>query len=284
MGFRPAARPGHPFLAGAPVLVAHRGGAGIAPENTMEAFRLAVTGYGADMLEMDAHLTADGQVVVIHDATVDRTTDGSGAVAAMTADQVRSLDAGFRFTDARGEAAFRGRGVRVPLFSEVLEAFPDTRINVECKCGRVAQPLVDLVLRHGAQHRVLVAAADERNRRAVRGYPGPWGASRSQLRPFYLLHRLPLGFLYTPRVDALQIPETWDGRRILTPRFLREAHRRNLPVHVWTVDAEDDMRRLLEMGVDAIQTDRPDRLARVLHEVSGRPLPPALTGGAAELP
>ena len=282
MGFRPAARPGHPFLAGAPVLVAHRGGAGLAPENTLEAFRLAVDGYGADMLEMDVHLTADDEVVVIHDPTVDRTTDGSGAVAAMGADEIRSLDAGYTFQDPDGAFSYRGRGTRVPLFAEVLQEFPETRLNVECKCPRVARPLVELILRHEAQHRVLVAAAEEANRKAVRGYPGPWGASSAQLRPFHVLHRLPLGFLYTPRADALQIPETWKGRRILTERFLREAHRRNLPVHVWTVDREDDMRRLLAMGVDAIQTDRPDRLARVLHEFGGRALPPAMAGDARE--
>jgi glycerophosphoryl diester phosphodiesterase len=200
----------------------------------------------------------------------------------MTGGEIRSLDAGYRFRDPKGVFSFRGQGARVPLFSEVLEAFPQTRLNVECKCRRVARPLVDLILRYRAQHRVLVAVADEANREAVRGYPGPWGASTAQLRSFYFLHRLPLGSLYTPRVDALQIPETWKGRRILTPRFLREAHRRNLPVHVWTVDREDDMRRLLEMGVDAIQTDRPDRLARVLHEFGGRALPPALSGDARE--
>jgi len=276
MGFRPASRPGHPYLAGAPILVAHRGGARLAPENTMEAFQLAVDGYDADMLEMDVHLTADGQVVVMHDETVDRTTDGAGAVADLPWDALAELDAGHGFLDLAGAHAFQGRGVRVPRFQDVLEAFPHIRINVECKCARVARPLVAMILHHGAQDRVLVAAGEEGNRRAARGYTGPWGASRRQLRRFYLLHRIPAGSLYTPRADALQIPEVWKGRRILTPRFLEEAHRRNLPVHVWTVDEEADMRRLLEMGVDAIQTDRRDRLARVLHQERGRPLPPGL--------
>lgn len=276
MGVRPSTRPGHPYLAGAPLLVAHRGGARLAPENTLEAFRQAVEGYGADMLEMDVHLTADGEVVVIHDESVDRTTDGAGPVAEMTLPEIQDLDAGYRFTDLGGGHSFRGQGVAIPTFRAVLEAFPDTRLNVECKCGRVAEPLVRIIVEHGAQNRVLVAAGNEEDRRAVRGYAGPWGASRSQLRAFFILHRLPFGFLYTPRADALQIPEWWEGRQILTARFLAEAHLRNLPVHVWTVDEEADMRRLLEMGVDAIQTDRPDRLARVLHQERGRPLPPAM--------
>lgn len=90
----------------------------------------------------------------------------------------------------------------------------------------------------------------------------------------YVLHRLRLGWLHTPAVDALQLPELHDGRRILTPALIREAHAKNIAVHVWTVDEESDMRRLLEWGVDGIVTDRPDRLARVLHELHGRPLPP----------
>ncbi|MDT8341500.1 MAG: glycerophosphodiester phosphodiesterase [Longimicrobiales bacterium] len=276
MGLWPGARPGHPYLAGPPLLVAHRGGAGVAPENTLPAFRNALERYGSDMLELDVHLSADGEVVVIHDDTVDRTTDGTGAVAAMSLSQLREFDAGHRFRDPEGTPGFRGQGVRIPLFREVLEAFPGARLNVECKCARVAGPLVALIRRHGAEHRVLLAAAEESNRRAVRGYRGPWGASRAQLRRFYLLHRLPGGHLYTPAADTLQIPEWWRGRRILTPRFLREAHRRNLPVQVWTVDDADDMTRLLRMGVDGIQTDRPDRLAQVLHRETGRPLPPDL--------
>ncbi len=281
MGVRPAARPGHPYLAGAPMLVAHRGGAGLAPENTLEAFRLAVQGYDADILELDCRLTRDGEVVVIHDETVDRTTDGSGAVREMTVGEIQDLDAGFRFQDPAGEGSFRHKGVRVPRFEELLTALPGVRLNVECKCDRVAGPLADLIREHGAEPRVLVTAEHEANRQAIKGYPGPWGASRSQLRAFYVLHRMPFGVVYTPHADVFQIPERWEGRTILTPRFLNEAHRRNIPVQIWTVDDEDEMRRLLAMGVDGIQTDRPDRLARVLHEEYGRPLPPALLSGGA---
>ena len=284
MGFLPRARPGHPYLAGAPILVAHRGGAKLAPENTMAAFRQAVEVWGADMLELDVRLTRDGEVAVIHDGTVDRTTDGQGPVAEMAWSELRDLDAGYRFLDLHGAASFRGRGVRVPLFSELLEAFPGIRLNVECKSAEVAGPLVEVIRSRGAEHRVLLAAGTESNRKDARGYPGPWGASRAQIRPFYLLHRWPWGVFYTPEADAFQIPESWDGRRILTPVFLREAHRRNIPVHVWTVDDPDQMRRLLAMGVDAIQTDRPDLLARILHEEFGRPLPPGLEAGVAREP
>jgi glycerophosphoryl diester phosphodiesterase len=268
-------RPGHPYLAGAPLLFAHRGGAALAPENTLEAFRSAVEAWGADILELDVHRTADGELVVIHDATVDRTTDGSGAIAEMPWDQVRELDAGYHFIDLQGEPSFRGRGVRIPRFEDLLEAFPRTRLNVDAKGPDAQRPLMEMVLRHGAQHRVLLASEHEEGRADRHGYPGPVSASRKQITWFYLLHRLPGGGPYTPRTDVLQIPWRWDGRQVTTPRLIREAHRRNLPVHVWTVDDPALMRTLLRWGADAIQTDRPDLLARVLHEETGRPLPPA---------
>lgn len=267
-------RPGRPYLAGAPQLVAHRGGAKLAPENTLAAFRSAVEDWGADVLELDVRLTADGHVVVIHDATVDRTTDGSGAVAALTLDEIQSLDAGYHFVDLDGETSSRGRGLTVPTMEELLDACPSVWLNVETKEEQVAGPLVELVRSREEQHRVLIAAERERTRRAARGYDGPWGASRHQCGLFWLTHRLPWGGPYTPPVDVIQIPERWKGRRVLTPRLIREAQRRNIPVHVWTVDDPDDMRRLLAWGVDAIQSDRPDLLSEVLVEEAGRPLPP----------
>lgn len=277
----PVRRSGHPYLAGAPLFIAHRGGAGLAPENTMAAFTAAVEQWDADVLEMDVRRTADGKVVVIHDATVDRTCDGSGAVRELPWGEVRTLDAGYRFRDLAGEPSFRGRGVGIPLLDEVLESFPDTRINVEAKTPEVAPLLVEAILRHAAQHRVLMAAELEGARPSRHSYPGPHGASRRQIRLFYLLHHRRLGFLYTPRADALQVPDAWMGRRVVTPRFVREAHRRNIPVHVWTIDEPGDMRRLLSWGVDGIQSDRLDRLARVLMEETGRPAPPGLpTAGA----
>jgi glycerophosphoryl diester phosphodiesterase len=138
--------------------------------------------------------------------------------------------------------------------------------------------LVDIILRHGAQDRVLVAAEWERNRKAVLGYPGPWGASRRDITRFFLAIHLPIARGLTLSCDALQIPESHRGIRLLTPRFVEEAHARNLPIHVWTVDDPEDMRRFLRMGVDGIQTDRPDILAPILHEFAGRPLPPILEG------
>jgi|TARA_B100000809_G_scaffold175019_1_gene172314 glycerophosphoryl diester phosphodiesterase len=261
--------------------VAHRGGSKVAPENTMTAFRRAVDWWGADMLELDVRLTRDGHLVVIHDEHVDRTTDGEGPVAAKTLDEIQALDAGHRFEDLNGARPFRGVGVTIPTFEQVLTAFPDTRINAEAKEPEAAGPLVEVIRRHHAQHRVLVAAEFERCRRDARGYEGPWGASRHQVLLFLALHRLPGGGPYTPRTDVLQVPEHWKGIRIVSRAFVRAAHRRNLPVQVWTVDDPESMRRLLAWGVDGIQSDRPDILAQVLTEVAGRPPPPGPVEGAA---
>ncbi len=263
-------------MAGSPLFFAHRGGAKLAPENTLEAFRSAVEVWGVDVLEMDVHVTRDGELVVLHDETVDRTTDGEGPIRNLTLQEVRELDAGFRFRDLDGETSFRGRGVGIPLFREVLEALPGVRMNVDAKGAGATPLLLELIRSLGAEHRVLLASVGEDGRADRLGYRGPTSATRRQIRLFYYLHRLPGGGPYTPRADALQIPFMWEGRQVTTPRIIHEAHRRNLPVHVWTVDDVETMRTLLRWGVDGIQTDRLDVLARVLYEETGRPLPRGL--------
>ncbi len=263
-------------MAGAPLFFAHRGGAKLAPENTIEAFRSAVEVWGADVLEMDVHCTRDGELVVLHDDHVDRTTDGAGAVRDLTLRDVQGLDAGFRFRDLNGEASFRGRGVRIPLFRDVLEVLPGTRMNVDAKAAEAMPRLLALIREVRADHRILLASVGEKGRADRLGYRGATSATRRQIRLFVYMHRLPWGGPYTPRADALQVPFRWKGKQIASPRLIREAHRRNIPVHVWIVDDPEIMRRLLEWGVDGIQTDRPDLLARVLYEETGRPLPRGL--------
>ena len=159
----------------------------------------------------------------------------------------------------------------MPTFEEVLVALPHTRMNVEAKEPQVAGPLVELIERHSAEHRVLVAATFERCRRKIRHYIGPWGASRRQVFWFWLGHFLPWKNSYNFPADVLQVPEIWNGLRVISPRFIRQAHAQNIPVHVWTVDEPSDMRRLINWGVDAIQSDRPDLLASVLTEIRSRP-------------
>ncbi|CAN5832889.1 glycerophosphodiester phosphodiesterase [soil metagenome] len=266
-------RPGTAYFAGAPLLIAHRGGAALAPENTLGAFHRALKWWGADILELDVQPTRDGNAVVFHDSTLERTTDGRGPVSAHTTDELRQLDAGYHFRDAEGGTPFRNCGVTIPTFAEILAAFPSIRMNVEIKNTRVQKAVGDAVREAGAEQRVLIAAGQRRCRSQFSDYAGAVSASAEELRRFYAAFRLRSLALYRPSYDALQMPERYGGFRVLTPSLIEAAHAMNLAVHVWTVDEEGDMKRLLDWGVDGIVTDRPDRLARILHETHHRPLP-----------
>jgi len=273
----PRVAPREPASSSPPLLIAHRGGGGLAPENTLAAFESAARDWGADMIELDVRRTADGACVVIHDPTVARTTDGSGEVAALTLAELRRLDAGYRFTPDGGRTfPFRGQGVRIPTIEEVLERLPHLRLTVEVKTGSAQAGLFAAIARTAAHRRVIVGGMHDADRTAFRGYAGAWSASSEQLRRWYIAHRLHLARCAPPPAPVVQMCEVWGGRRLVTPRLLRDLHRKGVQVHVWTVNDEADMRRLLDWGVDGIMSDYPDRLARVLHEQSGRPLPPAL--------
>lgn len=271
---RRALPPGSSYFAGSPLLIAHRGGAGLAPENTLLAFERALSWWRADILELDVQPTADGHAVVFHDADVDRTTDGSGPIADLTLDEIRRLDAGYRFTpDAGRSYPFRGRGVLVPTLVEVLQTCPEARVNIEIKDGRAQSAVWEAICSADALDRVLIAAGSRQDRALLAAFPVPVSATKEDLR--IILGQLRLGrVLYVPPVDALQIPDYWEGEQVLTEPLVSVARRRNMPVHVWTVDDVEDMRRYLDWGVDGIVTDRPDRLARLLHDRTGRALPP----------
>ncbi len=239
----------------------------------MPSFREAAERWAVDMIELDVRASADGHCVVIHDSTVDRTTDGEGPVAGMTLDQLRALDAGYRFTDDAGGHPFRGQGIRIPTLDEVLTAFPELRFTVEIKTGAAQEPMKEAIRKHDAAHRVVVAGMDHRDRRLFRGYRGAVSGPTRTVRWFYVLQRLRLAWLWPRTADVFQVPETRGALRIVTPRFVRAAARRGVPVHVWTVNDTDAMARLLEWGVDGLITDRPDRAARVLADRVGRPPP-----------
>lgn len=264
----------HPVLRGGPLLIGHRGAAGLAPENTMPSFRLAVERWDVDMIELDVRATADGHCVVIHDATLDRTTDATGPVASMTLAELQAADAGYRYTDEQGGHPYRGQGIRVPTLDEVLTAFPQLRFTVEIKIGSAQAPMRETLRRHSADHRVVVAGMDHRDRTLFRDYPAARSAPTRDVKWFYVLNQLRLARLWPRTADVFQVPETRGALRIVTPRFVRAAARRDVPVHVWTVNETADMERLLGWGVDGLITDRPDRAARVLADRAGRPPPP----------
>ncbi|KPK07382.1 MAG: hypothetical protein AMJ64_06720 [Betaproteobacteria bacterium SG8_39] len=266
---RPAAL--HSFFAaeGAGVqVIAHRGGSRLRPENTLLAFEHAV-GLGADMLEMDARATADGVLVALHDATVDRTTDGQGPVNGLTLSALQTLDAGYRWSaDAGRSTPFRGRGVRVPTLAEVFARFPRTRMVIEIKPpdAALAAALCALIRRAGMTRHVLVASMHDGVLDAFRETCPEVGTSMGpgEARLFYFASLVYLGGAISPTAQALQMPYGFGERVLATAQLAAAARARNLKLHVWTVNDEDRMRRLLAIGVDGIMTDRPDLLLRLL--------------------
>lgn len=255
---------------GRPMNMAHRGGSALAPENTMLAFQTALS-LGADVIELDVHASADGELVVIHDETVDRTTDGQGLVSQMTLAELKKLDAGYRYTLDNGATfPYRGKGLQIPTLREVLEAFPDARVNIEIKQTDppIEEALAALIRELNAEERVLVVAQDDgaikRFRRLAHGVAT--GASTGEVRTFYLFQRAGLASLYRPVAHALQVPLRSGGTELVTPAFVEAAHKQGMQVHVWTINLPGDMRRLLDMGVDGIITDRPDLLRQVMAE------------------
>lgn len=268
----------HPALAGAPLLVAHRGGGGLKPENTLPAFLDADMLWRADMIELDVRATSDGHCVVIHDPTVDRTTNGTGPVSSMTLAEIQSLDAGYQFTPDGGKTfPFRGQGIRVPTIDEVFAALPTMRLTIELKIATAQIPLFAAIAKYHATDRVIAAGEHDAYRTLFHTYRGPISASLEQSLPFYVMHRLFLAKLAWMRADVIQMPEFYRGRRMLTQRLVRELHAKGLQVHIWTVNEADDMERLLDWGVDGLISDYPDRVARVLHKRLNRPLPPGLS-------
>ena len=252
-----------------PRLFAHRGGARLAPENTIEAFAAGLAA-GADRLEMDVHATRDGHVVVLHDATVDRTTDGSGLVRDMTLAELHRLDAGARFAGDAGDFPFRDRGVRVPTLAAVLEAFPGVPRNIEIKQDEPAieHAVLDVLDRFGAREQVLLAAEEARIMARIRAAAPDVLTSFSAGDVLEFVTAWHGGTLdaYRPPGIALQIPPSFGDVQLVTAESVAIAHGMGLEIHVWTIDDPGEMAALLDLGVDALMTDVPPLAARLLRE------------------
>jgi glycerophosphoryl diester phosphodiesterase len=234
----------------------------------MVAYRHAVE-LGVDVLEMDMHSTADGVLVLSHDDTVDRLTDGSGLIRELTWAELQELDAGYRWSDDEGQTfPYRGQGITIPSLEEVLTTFPDTPLNIEIKQQEppIVEPFCALLRQYGREHDVLVASFHPKTMEAFRLTCPVVATSgtEEEIRPFYILNRAGLAALFTPPAEAFQVPEYSGNLHVVTGAFVRGAHRRNVDVHVWTVNATEDMERLLALDVDGLITDRPDRLLALL--------------------
>ncbi len=252
-----------------PVLVfAHRGGGGLIPENTLEAFVYSAR-MGVDALELDVHSTADGTLVVHHDQSVDRTTDGRGRVNELTIEAIKKIDAGYSFSLDGGQTfPFRGRGVTVPTLEEIFAALPEMTFNIEPKqhAPSIIAPLCALLRERKMTDKTIVGSFNQTTLDDFRRQcpEVATSASPSEVSRFLALQKTGLADSFNPPMQALQVPRNLGGLQIVTKEFVESAHRRNLQVHVWTINETDDMQRLVEMGVDGIMTDYPDRLLTLL--------------------
>ena len=231
-----------------PLVFAHRGGRKIGPENTIAAFDRGLEA-GADGLELDVHLSRDGIVVVHHDATLDRTTGAKGPLRDRTAGELAELD--------------------VPPLRAVLARYPKIGIIIELKQrGPVlAESVIDEVRRAGASDRVCLGSYSVTAVRAARAAAPAIATSGARFEVRMALYRSWCG-LSPGRVpyQAFQVPEMSGATRVVSPRFVRLAHKAGVAVHVWTVDDPDDIQRLLDWGVDGIISDRPDIAAEVVRK------------------
>lgn len=272
----------------------HRGSARLWPENTLHAFRQAVAA-GVAALELDVRATADGHAVVCHDATLERTTDGSGAVAEHGLADLRQLDAAYHFVPGYGaevstpdDAQRVLRGVasgdqpppqgataedfRIPTLAEVLTAFPDTVLTMELKQGppeeaSLAATVAALLAEHGRGDDVIVSAFEdafiEEFRRVAPTVATATSAGETAV--FWGDRTLPNSDAAVRPPVAMQVPVTYEGVTVVSPQFITDAHAHDLAVHVWTIDEPEEMQRLLDVDVDGLISDRPDVLVPLLR-------------------
>lgn len=224
---------------------------------------------GADRLELDVHGTADGHVVVLHDATLERTTDGHGPVRERSLAEVTALDAGFRFTTADGRTPYRGRGLRIPTLDAVLTAHPGVPLNIEVK--QADPPIERAVLAvlddHGARENVILAAEHQAIMDRIRDAAPAvaTGFTADEVADFVFRFRDALLDDWRPVGVALQVPARFGAVEIVSAESVAAAHARGVEVHVWTVNDPAEMERLLDLGVDGLMTDFPERALAVLR-------------------
>jgi glycerophosphoryl diester phosphodiesterase len=290
---------GNPWLTRRVLNIAHQGGEIEAPSNTLFAFKTAVA-KGSEMLELDVHATSDGHLVVLHDATVDRTTDGTGSIDEMTLAEIKELDAAYWFVPdcgtchGKADDAYTYRGLatsvapmpkgfkkfepndfKIPTLEEVLEEFPDRFINIEIKetapnTVPYEDKLAAVLARYGrASDVIVVSFLDHAIERFKIHAPDVHTATATgETGLFWATARGPGA--PNPRYQALQVPLDFEGLEVVNEDFVAKAHANGLAVHVWTINDRPTMEWLIDIGVDGIMSDRPALLERVLREAHVR--------------
>ncbi|MCA1841765.1 MAG: glycerophosphodiester phosphodiesterase [Actinobacteria bacterium] len=252
---------------------AHQGGAKEGPSSTIHAMRAALAA-GADAIELDVHATADRQLVVGHDATVDRTTEGAGAIATMTLAEVQALDNAYWWSpgsvvSTEGPWPLRGQGLRIPTLREVLETFPGVLLNLDIKqTAPTVEPyedlLAELLREFGRADDVIVASFLDAATDAFSALASEVSTSAGTLATAEFYRAVREGREPAPmRHHALQVPAMVGDTVLVDRTFVDVAHDCGLAVHVWTIDEPDEMRRLVALGVDGVMTDVPSVLRQI---------------------
>jgi glycerophosphoryl diester phosphodiesterase len=238
-------------------IIAHRGASGAAPENTLAAFELAVR-QGADAFELDVRLTADGVPVVLHDPTLDRTTDRAGLLAALRLADLRDIDAGFRFSPDGGRTfPFRAADVCIPSLTEVLRGFPDMPVLLELKEVAAQGTIRQVLIEEKAVERCVLASENHAALQMFREPPFATAASAAEIGVLYravLFRRVPMSLPYR----LLSVPVRHRGLPVPTRSFVAAARGLGCPVHVWTVNDAATARTLWSRGVAGIVTNYPE--------------------------
>lgn len=264
----------HSFLEPMPRVIAHRGDSRNYPENTLPAFESAVR-MGIDVVETDIHLTKDGVLVIWHDPTLERNTDGRGRIEDHTLEELRRFDAGYTFTQDGGKTfPFRGKGVRICTLAEALEHCPGQRFNIDLKtkCPEIVDEFIKVIREHDAVDRVVGASFHLSNLKRLRRLAPDFLTSVTTAEVVPLLfrqktHTLPKAF---KRKIIFQIPMAAGPVKVVTPAFVKAMHQRGAVVMVWTINDEETMRRLFAMGVDSVMTDDPALVIKVAAEMNIR--------------
>lgn len=259
------------FLPGKHALkvVAHRGGGGQWPGETLFAFRNAVN---ADVLEMDVRITSDDQLVLMHNASVNDTTNGVGLVRWMKLADVQKLDAGYKWTNDGGVTfPFRGQGIHVPTLEETLQEFKPKRMNIEIKGWhplkgeKLAAHFCELIAAAGMEDKVLVASFHTDILRTIRRLSAKIATSAATFDMFKFVLGSKLGKQAKVEAEAIQISSEILNIRTIDQTLRTNVHKAGLELHAWTINERAEMRRLIDLGIDGIITDFPDLLVSELE-------------------
>lgn len=255
-----------PYLAGEhPIRLAHRGSRILWPENTWHAFDHAVEGFGYRYVETDVQVTSDGVVVVFHDDTLERTTNGVGPVADRTWADIRHLDAAYWFSPDGESFPLRGKGVGIQRLDDTFARYPEVYFNIDLKAPDSAWAVAEVIARCSREDTVMIGSFSDRRlarfRRITKGRVATSAGPRAAMA-MYAASRVGRSVHFGP--EAYQLPFSVRGAQV-DGKLVDAVHRAGAHIHLWTVDEPADMRRFLDMKVDGIVTDRPDLLNEVLE-------------------